>query len=204
VRQVALQTPCDPKLPRQIGLLRAVSPFSVGKNLSKESVAIKINHMKMKISYLTLLVLVATIAVAVKAASINATIANINADANKPGGPEQVLKSISASTHIPVATLEKQKAKSGLDYGDLFIAHSIAKASGKSFEEIAALKAKGQSWDAIADANNVSLGGKKAAKQVVAKASPTPQPRQKTLAEEQRERWTQPHAVTNDPKPSKP
>src|SRR5450432_167125 len=117
--------------------------------------------MKMKTIFLTLLVLAAVIAVGVKAASIQKTIANINADANKPGGPEQVLKSISASTHIPVATLEKQKAKSGLDYGDLFIAHSIAKASGKSFEEIAALKAKGQTWDAIADANNVSLGGKK-------------------------------------------
>ena len=158
----------------------------------------------MKKSCLTLLVLASVIAVGVKAASISTTIANINADANKPGGPEQVLKSISASTHVPVATLETQRAKSGLSYGDLFIAHSIAKASGKKFEEIAALKTKGQTWDKIADDNNVSLGGKKAVKNAVAKASPTPEPPHKTLAEEQRERWTQPHRITNAPKPVKP
>ena len=157
----------------------------------------------MKTIFLTLLVLAAVIAVGVKAASIQKTIANINADANKPGGPEQVLKSISASTHIPVATLEKQKAKSGLDYGDLFIAHSIAKASGKSFEEIAALKAKGQTWDAIADANNVSLGGKKAVKNVAAIAKPSPTPEQRTLAQQQNDRWAGRVEVTNTPKPSK-
>ena len=48
-----------------------------------------------------------------------------------------------------------------MTYGDIFAAHSIAKASGKNFDQIAALKAKGQSWDQIADANNVSFGGQK-------------------------------------------
>lgn len=161
--------------------------------------------MKMKTFCLTLLVLVSVIVVGVNAASINSTIAKINADANKPGGPEQALKSISASTNVPVATLEKQKAKSGLSYGDLFIAHSIAKAAGKNFNEIAALKASGQSWDTIADANNVSLDGKKkSVKPAVAKATPTPAEPPKSAAQDARDRWSQGHEISNARKPSKP
>ena len=102
-------------------------------------------------------------------------ISSLNADAQKPGGPERVLKSISASTHVPVATLEKEKTKSGLTYGDLYVAHAIASASGKSFDQIAGLKKKGQTWDKIADANNVSLDGKKKDKATAnAKSAPTP------------------------------
>ena len=52
------------------------------------------------------------------------------------------------------------------------MAHSIAKAAGKSFEEIAAMKAKGETWDKISDENNVSLDGKKK----VVKEKPTPSP----------------------------
>ncbi len=103
--------------------------------------------MKMKSFFLTLVVLLSLITVRAQAASIAQTIANVNADAKKEGGPERVLKSISTSTHIPVATLEKEKARSGLSYGDLFIAHAIASASGKSFDQITTLKAKGQTWD---------------------------------------------------------
>ena len=156
----------------------------------------------MKFSYLRLLVLVVLTAVGVEAGSIQKTIANINADADKPGGPEQVLKSISASTHVPVATLEKQKAKSDLSYGDLFMAHSIAKASGKSFDEIAALKTKGQSWDAVAEASNVSLGGKKSVnKPAVAAAKPSPTPEGRSLRQEQNDRFAGRVEVTNAPKP---
>ena len=156
--------------------LRRSLHFSVDQNRFEEPIAPK-QTQNIKTFRLTLLVLASVIVVGVKAASISATIANINADANKPGGPEQVLKSISASTHVPVATLEKEKAKSGLSYGDLFIAHSIAKASGKSFEEIVTLKKQGQTWDKIADDNNVSLGGKKSVKNAVANARPTPAPK---------------------------
>jgi hypothetical protein len=126
----------------------------------------------------------------VQAATIQQTVASINADASKPGGPERVLKSISASTGVAVATLEKQKAKTGLSYGDIFAAHSIAKASGKNFDQIAALKVKGQNWDKIADENNVSLGGKKVATKDGAKAGPKVSPTPaKTLRQEQADRW---------------
>lgn len=109
-----------------------------------------------------------------RAGSINQTIASLNADAQKQGGPERVLKTISASTHLPVATLEKDKAKFGLSYGDLYVAHAIASASGKKFDEIVGLKKKGQTWDKIADANNVSLDGKKANKAAANKSPKAP------------------------------
>jgi hypothetical protein len=104
-----------------------------------------------------------------------------------------------------VATLEKEKAKSGLNYGDLYAAHAIASAAGKSFDQIAALKAKGQTWDKIADDNGVSLGGKKAPK-TVAVAKPTPTPPMKTLRQEQADRYNGSFQRTNEPKPipSKP
>ncbi|HEV2839769.1 MAG TPA: hypothetical protein VGW39_00445 [Chthoniobacterales bacterium] len=139
----------------------------------------------------------------VQAATIKQTIASINADASKPGGPETVLKSISKSTGVPAATLASQKAKTGLSYGDIFAAHSIAKASGKTFDQIAALKAKGQSWDKIAEENNVSIGGQKTTKTAAAAASPSPSP-MKTLAQEQRERLSQTHTITNAPPKPKP
>ena len=146
--------------------------------------------MKMKKLILTLSVLAVMTAVQAQAATIEKTMANINADANTPGGPEKVLKAISANTGVPIATLEKQKAKYGLKYGDLFAAHSIAKASGKSFDEIAALKVKGESWDKIAEANNVSLGGKKNKKaEVKPVVKPTPTPPQKSLFQQQNDRY---------------
>jgi hypothetical protein len=120
--------------------------------------------MKTKSILLAAVVLFCTIAGWSQAASINQTIASLNADAQKPGGPERVLKSISASTHLPVAALEKEKAKFGLTFGDLYVAHAIASASGKKVDEIVGLKKKGQTWDKIADDNNVSLGGKKQSK----------------------------------------
>ena len=148
--------------------------------------------MKMKHFFLSLAVLLSMTALGAQAATISQTIARINADAAKPGGPEAALKSISASTHVPVATLEKEKAKSGMTYGDLYAAHAIASASGKSFADIAAQKAKGQTWDKVAEANNVSLDGKKVAqktKDPAAKPSASPAP-VKTMRQLQNERYS--------------
>jgi hypothetical protein len=133
-------------------------------------------YMKMRDFFLALVILLSASAVRLEAASINQTIASINADAQKPGGPERVSKSISASMHIPVAALANEKASTGLSYGDLYIAHAIACAAGKSSDQIVRLKMHGQTWDKIADDNNVSLGSQKVKKNV-ANAKPTPVPR---------------------------
>jgi hypothetical protein len=144
--------------------------------------------MKMQ-KILLLVTLLSLAAFQAQAEAINQTIARINADAKKPGGPDAVLKSISKSTHVPAATLEKEKAKSNLSYGELYIAHAIASASGKPFDAIAALKAKGESWDKIADENGVSLGGKKVTQKPTVAAKPSPTPPKKTLRQEQNERY---------------
>ena len=61
--------------------------------------------MKKKNLFLILSVFAVVTAAGIHAATVEKTMANINADANKPGGPEQVLKAISASTGVPVETL---------------------------------------------------------------------------------------------------
>ena len=123
------------------------------------------------------------------AASLMQTVNNINSDAQKD--PKRALESISASTKVPVATLEKEKARhSGLTYGDLFAAHTIAKTSGKNFDEIATMKEKGQTWDKIADANGVATdSNKKTADKNAPKASPTPTAPAKSLFQEQKDRY---------------
>jgi hypothetical protein len=113
-----------------------------------------------------------------QAAPIDQTIASINADAQKPGGPDRALKSISVSTRVPVATLAKEKASSGLSYGDLYAAHAIANAAGKNFDQVVKLKTKGKTWAKVADESNVSLDGKpKVIKKTTTAVTPRPTPR---------------------------
>ena len=74
------------------------------------------------------------------------------------GGQERVLDAISRETDVPVATLAEQRDRTRLGYGGLFIANSLASATGKTFDEIADLKASGHGWGWIAKQNNVKLG----------------------------------------------
>jgi PIN domain nuclease of toxin-antitoxin system len=94
-------------------------------------------------------------------AAINKLIANINAAAKT--NKARMLKIMVINTDVAAATLEQEKSRTGLSLGDVYVAHSIAMASKKSFNEIVALKAKGQSWAAIAQAHKVSLKGSTAA-----------------------------------------
>ena len=144
--------------------------------------------MKMKRFFLSLGCLLALTALRASAASLTQTVAQINSDAQKAGGPAKVLESMSKSTGVSVATLEKEKTRTGLSYGDIFAAHTIAKISGKTFDEIAALKKSGEPWDKIASDNGVETGGKK---KMAAQPSPTPTatPPQKRLSDEMKERW---------------
>lgn len=75
-----------------------------------------------------------------------------------PSGQEHVLAAISRDTGVPVTTLQAQRDQTRLGYGGLFIANSLASATGQTFEEIAALKASGRGWGWIAKQNNVKLG----------------------------------------------
>jgi hypothetical protein len=57
---------------------------------------------------------------------------------------------VSWQTKVPTEVLKKQRAKSGLTYGQLLVANSLASGSGKSFEQILALRAKTRDWSQLA------------------------------------------------------
>jgi hypothetical protein len=103
----------------------------------------------------------ATLARADDSAAIKKLIADINAAAKT--NKERMLRIIIINTNVAGATLERQASQDGLSLGEVYVAHSLAMASGKTFKQIVALKAKGQSWAAIAQAHNVSLKGSTAA-----------------------------------------
>jgi hypothetical protein len=103
----------------------------------------------------------ATTAGANDSASINKLIANINAAAK--ANKARMLRIMIINTDVAGATLEQEKSRTGLSLGEVYVAHSLAMASHKSFNQIVALKMKGQSWSAIAQAHKVSLKGSTAA-----------------------------------------
>ena len=65
---------------------------------------------------------------------------------------------ISTATGVPVATLQAQRASTGLGWGSLEKAHLLANASGQSFDNIVALHQGGQGWGKIAHDNGLKLG----------------------------------------------
>ena len=65
---------------------------------------------------------------------------------------------ISAATGIPVATLQAERASTGLGWGSLEKAHLLANASGQSFDNIVSLHQSGQGWGKIANDNGLKLG----------------------------------------------
>lgn len=82
---------------------------------------------------------------------------DINAAAQKD--KRRMLSIIVINTNVATTTLEQQKARTGLSFGDLYVAHALSLATRKKFDSIAALKTGGQSWAQIARAHKVSLKG---------------------------------------------
>ena len=68
------------------------------------------------------------------------------------------LDRISAATGVSVATLQAERASTGLGWGSLEKAHLLANASGQSFDNIVAAHQSGQGWGKIAHNNGLKLG----------------------------------------------
>ena len=68
------------------------------------------------------------------------------------------LDRILAATGVPVATLQTERASTGLGWGSLEKAHLLANATGQSFDNIVALHQGGQGWGKIAHDNGLKLG----------------------------------------------
>src|SRR6059036_2401070 len=70
---------------------------------------------------------------------------------------------ISAQTGIPVATLQGERASTGLGWGELENAHLLANAlaangSNLTFNDLVAMHQAGQGWGKIAHDNGLNLG----------------------------------------------
>jgi len=68
------------------------------------------------------------------------------------------LDRISGETGVPVATLQAERASTGLGWGGLEKAHLLANSSGRSFDDIVALHKSGEGWGKIAHDNGLNLG----------------------------------------------
>ena len=65
---------------------------------------------------------------------------------------------VSREFDVPVVVLEEQRTRTSLGYGGLMIANALARETGRSFDEIVAMKQSGMGWGRIAQENNVKLG----------------------------------------------
>jgi hypothetical protein len=89
--------------------------------------------------------------------AITKLIDDINAAART--NKQRILSIIVINTDVASATLEHEKAQYGLTLGDVYVAHSLALATGKKAGTIFALHKSGKTWAEIAKSHNVSLKG---------------------------------------------
>ncbi len=72
---------------------------------------------------------------------------------------QRMLSIIVINTDVAISTLEQEKAHTGLSFGELYVAHSLALATRKKFSAIVALQKSGKTWAQIAKSHNVTLKG---------------------------------------------
>jgi hypothetical protein len=106
---------------------------------------------------LTVALFSASIAEADDSVAINKLISEIDAAARE--NKTRMLSIITINTDVATTTLEKERARTGFTLGEVYVAHSIALAAHKSFAQIVAMKAKGDTWGKVALLNKVSLRG---------------------------------------------
>jgi hypothetical protein len=82
---------------------------------------------------------------------------------------QRMLSLITINTDVATATLEKEKARTGLSFGDIYVAHALSLATRKKFDAILALKAGGKSWAQIAREHKVALKGAAELKEMMKK-----------------------------------
>src|SRR5262249_1215783 len=73
-------------------------------------------------------------------------------------GHAQELAKISQQTGVPIDTLRKQEAETGLGFGDLEKANLLANASGHSFRQVVTRFKAGEGWGQIAHDAGLNLG----------------------------------------------
>ncbi len=84
--------------------------------------------------------------------------AQLDNSARQSSGNQVVLESLSKQLNVPLATLQAEQQSTKFGFGQLFIANSLAQATGKTFEQVAQEFNSGKGWGQIANENNVKLG----------------------------------------------
>jgi hypothetical protein len=87
--------------------------------------------------------------------ALSESAAAIERAAAVPDGARVVIGHISRKLAIPVETLRSQRVLTGFGWGDLLLAHRLAKLGGVTFDQVAAESRSGKTWDEIARAHNV-------------------------------------------------
>jgi hypothetical protein len=104
-----------------------------------------------------LLVLLTPLASGADAPSFEERAAVFDRVSKEPDGDRIVVGHISRALGVSVEKLRLQHTQTGLGWGDLLIAHRIAKAASSSVDEIVAESRNGKTWDAIARDRNVDV-----------------------------------------------
>ena len=91
-------------------------------------------------------------------ANLGKALTRLDAKASKTvEGWSLIATAVSWQTKVPVEVLKKQRSMSGLTYGQLLVANSLASGSGKSFEQILVLRAKSRNWSHLAEDLDISI-----------------------------------------------
>jgi glycosyltransferase involved in cell wall biosynthesis len=90
-------------------------------------------------------------------ASIGKLIDDINTAVRS--NKQRMLSIITINTDVATSQLEREKAETGMTFGDVYVAHSLALATKKKFSAMVALHKAGKSWADIAKSHNVTLRG---------------------------------------------
>jgi len=72
---------------------------------------------------------------------------------------QRMLSIIVINTDVAGSTLEREKTETGMTFGDVYVAHSLALATKKKFSAIVALHKSGKTWADIAKTHGVTLKG---------------------------------------------
>ncbi len=93
------------------------------------------------------------------AADLDKQVAAMDKQSTEVKDDRPMLEEVSKKTGVPTEQLEKQQRETKMGAGSLFIANTLAKKTGKSFEEIVAARGKkGNGWGKVAKDNGVKLG----------------------------------------------
>ncbi len=87
--------------------------------------------------------------------ALSESAAAIERASTEPDGTRVVVGHISRKLGVSVETLRRERAETGLGWGDLLLAHRLAKLTGGTVDQITAESRTGKTWDEIARTHDV-------------------------------------------------